>query len=333
MATLHEVARAAGVSPTTVSRYLNKNLALPEATSEKIETAIKALNYRPNLLAKRLSTGKTEAISLVIPDISNPFFAELAGAAEREADKHGYAVFISSTHGERRKELAALEKLSDRHVDGLILAIEKPDDGTLAQQIAKRRDIVVIDEDIAGPRLPRIFVDNERGAYEAVNHLIAAGHRNIAVVSGPVGIMSAHERLAGALAALQEAKIPISDENILMGGYDDDFGVRMARKIMALTDRPSAVFAASDYVAIGMMRAFKQGGIRVPHDISMIGFDDVSFCEMIEPPLTTVRQPIKKLGSTAIQCLLDLISNKPTTPLTRLPLRLIERQSVARLQP
>ncbi len=197
MATIRNVAQTAGVSTTTVSRYLNKRIELPAATIARIDAAIAKHDYRPNLLARRLSTGRTEAIGLVIPEIREPFFAELASAVEDEADRHGYTILISSTRSARSREVASLNRLRDHHVDGLILLTNTPDDGTLAKLISKRRNIVLLDEDIPSANVPKVFVENEPGAHLATRHLIEAGHRRIAYIGGPQGLLSSEERIAG----------------------------------------------------------------------------------------------------------------------------------------
>lgn len=329
MATLSDVAREARVSPTTVSRYLNKNIDLPATTRSRIDAAIVRLDYRPNLLAKRLSTGKAEAISLVIPEIANPFFAGLAGAVEVAADRHGYAVYISSTHGSRARELSALERLRDQHVDGLILMIDRPDDGALARVLERHRNVIVLDEDVPGPDLPRIFVENEKGGYLAARHLIEAGHRRIAFVAGPAGMMSVRERLAGFNRAMIEASLPVLPDWTMRGEYSRHFGAATARHLLNAAERPTAVFAASDYVAIGMLDVFRDAGLDVPRDISIIGFDDMPFVDLVSPALTTIRQPIAEMGRLAFSLLLDLLDGRKAPPLTRLPVALVERQSVA----
>lgn len=332
MATIHDVAKAAGVSSATISRYLNKSLQLPQATKDKIDTAIAQLEYRPNLLAKRLSKGKTEAIGLVIPEISNPFFAQLAEAVEIEADVQGYAVFITSTHGERRKELAAIDELRDQHVDGLILMIENPDDGTLAAQLSQQMHVVLLDEDIPGPDLPRIFVNNEHGAYLATSYLIQQGHRDIAIVGGPKGISSMQERLAGFERAMAEHQLIIHPEYQLFGEYCRFFGRKAAQKILDLDHRPTAIFSASDYLAIGMIELFRSENINVPDDISLVGFDDMPFVDLIQPSLSTVQQPVTDMGRVAVKTLINLIDGQAASPLTRMDVALVERNSVKNMK-
>jgi LacI family transcriptional regulator len=233
MATIHDVAESAGVSTTTVSRYLNNRIELPAQTAARIDAAIARLEYRPNLLAKRLSTGKSEAIGLVIPEISNPFFAELASAVEDEAERNGYAVFMSSTRGDRDREIAALQRLHDRHVDGLILMCNHPDDGTLAALIGKHENMVLLDEDILGVDVPRIFVENEQGAYLATRHLIDKGHRVIAHIGGQPGLLSVRERLAGFHRAMREADLPVRNDHIRLAEYSRAFGRKAIEAILA----------------------------------------------------------------------------------------------------
>ncbi len=332
MATLTEVAQEAGVSPTAVSRYLNNRIDLPPATRARIDAAVAKLDYRPNLLAKRLSTGRAEAIGLVAPEIANPFFAELAAAVESEADRHGYAVYLSSTHGDPDKERDAFRRLSDRHVDGLILMINRPDEGALAAHLAQYRNVVLLDEDIVGVSVPRVVVENEHGAYLATRHLIEAGHTDIALITGPEGLFSVRERYAGFLRAMAEAGLPTRPDWMWFGDYSRDHGFAAATRLLELTDRPTAIVACSDYLAIGILQAFHRAGLSIPKDISLVGFDDMPFAELIDPPLTTIRQPVAEMGRLAFKRLLCVIDKTETVPLTRLPVELIVRRSVSMIE-
>jgi LacI family transcriptional regulator len=326
MPTLNDVAQAAGVSPTTVSRYLGRSIVLPQATRDRIDAAIAALDYRPNLLAKRLSTGKAEAIGLVTPEIDNPFFAQLAAAVESEAEKHGYAVILSSTHGDPMREMSAVRRMRDGHVDGMVLITGRPDDGRLARLLARDDKVVLLDEDVPGVGLCRVFVENDFGALMATRHLIAAGHSDIAFIGGPPRLMSVRERLAGFKRALAEANLPAGA--VFLQDYSRAFGHAAAQAILALPRRPTAIFASSDYLAIGVLGAFAQVGLSVPQDMSLIGFDDMPFADLMNPPLTTIRQPVPDMGRTAFQRLLALIQGEAAAPLTRLPVDLVLRQSV-----
>ncbi|MDR3476302.1 MAG: LacI family DNA-binding transcriptional regulator [Devosia sp.] len=330
MATIHDVALSAGVSPTTVSRYVNNRIDLPAPTAARIDAAIAALDYRPNLLAKRLSTGKSEAIGLVTPEIGNPFFAELAAAVEDEAERHGYAVFMSSTRGDVTREIASLNRLNDRHVDGLILMTNRPDDGKLAALIEPGRPVVLIDEDVPGVEVPRIFVENEQGTYLATRHLIDEGHRSIGMVGGARGLLTVEERWRGFERAMRERQLPIRPEHLLFGAYSREFGRAATAAIIGTPAPPTAIIAASDYIAIGVIQALRDAGLGAPRDMSIVGFDDMPFAELMDPALTTIRQPVAAMGRLGFQALLGLMTGTPVEPLTRLPVQLIKRNSVGR---
>jgi LacI family transcriptional regulator len=331
MATLSEVAEQAGVSPTLVSRYLNNRIELPAATRERIDAAIARLDYRPNLLAKRLSTGKTEAISLVTSEIANPFFAELAAAIEAEAERHGYAVYISSTRGDNARAVSAVRRLEDQHVDGLIMMANHPDDGRLASLLRNEKNIVLVDEDIPGVTVPRVFVDNEHGAWLATDHLIEAGHRDIALIGGPQGLLTVHERLAGFRRAMRQRGLKPRPEWVMLGDYSREHGFEAMQRLLDLSRKPTAILACSDYIAVGVLKAAHQRGLAIPHDLSLVGFDDMPFAELVDPPLTTVRQPIAEMGRLAFERLLALLDRAEAPALTRLPVELVVRRSVAEL--
>lgn len=329
MATLSDVAAEAGVSPTAVSRYLNNRIELPQATRDRIDAAIAKLDYRPNLLARRLSTGKSEAIALVTPDIANPFFAELAAAVERQAHASGYSVYITSTGGHTDAEINAIRRMADSHVDGLIMATNSVDDGSLANLLAGRENVVLLDEDIDGVSVPRVFVDNAEGSYLAAKHLIDMGHRDIALIGGPHRLMSVNERLAGFTRAMNGAGLPVRPGWVLLGDYTRDYGAAAASVLLDAVDPPTAILACSDYIAIGVMGVVRQHGLSIPYDISLVGFDDMAFAALVDPPLTTIRQPVAAMGELAVKHLLALLEGQTPAAETRLPVELVTRQSVA----
>jgi LacI family transcriptional regulator len=328
VATIKDVARSAEVSPTTVSRYLNNRIELPASTSARIESAIRLHDYRPNVLAKRLSTGRTEAIGLVTPEIREPFFAELASAVEDEADRHGYTIFISSTRSDRAREIAAINRLHDRHIDGLIMTAGTEDDGTLAKLIGKRRNVVLVDRDVPGVSVPRVFVENERGAYEATRYLIEAGHRAIAFLGGQEWFNSEKERERGYLAAMRDAGIGLRDDLLRVGTYSRAYGQQAVRELLALRSPPTAILASSDALTVGAILALRAENVSVPNEMSLVAFDDVPMTELWQPPLTSIRQPIELLGRKAFLALYALLSGEHPEMLTRLPVELIERESV-----
>lgn len=329
MVTLNDVARAAGVSPTAVSRHLNKSIDLPKVTADRIDAAVARLGYRPNALAKRLSKGKSETIGLAIPEISNPFFAELASAIEAAADQHGYGVSLLSTRREASREIAAVNQLDDRYFDGLIMISSRQDDGTLGTLIGKRQHIVLLDEDVSKTKAPRVFVENAAGTRMATEHLIAMGHRDIAVIAGPKGQFSVSERVQGFLGAMADHGLPVDPEHVLHGPFTREFGYESALAVARMTPSPTAILTCSDYLSVGVLRAFHHLGLSVPEDISLVGFDDMPLAELFDPPLTTIRQPIAEMGRVAFERLLASIKGDDVPALTRLPVELIVRKSVA----
>ncbi|MAM72834.1 MAG: cytochrome-c peroxidase [Tistrella sp.] len=332
MATLSDVARAAGLSPTAVSRYLNNQLDLPPETAARIDAAVARLRYRPNRIARRLSTGRAEAIGLAVPEIDNPFFAAFAAAAEAEAERQGYAVFLMSTRGSAEREARALAQIAERYVDGIVMLTNRPDDGTLAGLLAGETNVVLVDEDVPGAPVPKVFVENAGGAGAATRHLIDKGHRAIAYVGGPEGLMSVGERRQGFVDAMAAAGLGVRPDLIFTGDYSRTFGHAAGLALAAMANRPTALVAGSDYIVLGLYEAMRDRGLSIPADLSVIGFDDAPFAGFIDPPLTTIRQPVAEMGRTAVAMLLARIAGDTATPVARLPVQLIERGSVAALR-
>ena len=329
MAKLSDVAAEAGLSSATVSRYLNGRIDLPQRTRDRIDAAIDKLGYRPNALAQRLSTGRSGAIGLVVPDIANPFFAEIARGVDAEARAHGYAVLLSVTDCDPTREAEALRGLGDNAVEGLILASCRPDDGTLTQLLRRHRQVVLLDEDVPGAVVPGVFVDNRQGAYLAACHLIEAGHREIAMIGGPAGAMSMREREAGFTRALGEAGLPLRPGRVVAGEYTRAHGRAATGVLLGSAMPPTGIVALADVIAIGSIEMARSRGLNVPGDLSVTGFDDVEFADLVHPALTTVRQPIDRLGRLAVQRLIDQMADRHPPRETRLPVELVRRGSVA----
>jgi LacI family transcriptional regulator len=332
--TIRDVARAAGVSAATVSRYLNKKLSLPLSTADQIDRARERLGYQPNRLAKRLSLGSSELIGLATPQIANPFFASLAAAAEDEARRLGYSLLITNTNGDPDVESANIDRLDAHDVDGLIVLPNRADDGRICRRISGRRDVVVLDEDVPNADVARIFVENEEGAVAATRFLIEAGHRRIAHVGGPEDLFSARERFRGFARALTEVGLAVDPALVRFGDYDRASGLAAICSLMSEPSaRPTAIFTGSDYLAVGVLQGLQQLGIRAPDDLSIVSFDDMPFAELLHPPLTTVRQPIEEMGRLGVRTLLAQLKGAPVHAVARLPTTLIVRGSVATIGP
>jgi LacI family transcriptional regulator len=327
--TIRDVAKAAMVSTTTVSRYLNKRLTLPAQTRERVERAIRDLDYRANVNAQRLISGDTHMIGIATPDIGNPFFAALASAVEERAAALGYGVILCSTRNQLEQELRHIERLAARHLDGLLFLTNHGDDGSLRRAIGRRRDLVLLDEDVPGLDAPRIFVENENGGFIATRRLIEAGHTRIAHVSGPKNLFSVRERYAGYRRALGESGLTTRPEWIALGRYDRAFGFEAAERLLSLPHPPTAIFAASDYIVFGVLDALRSRGLSAPDDLSIVGFDDMPFASLTDPPITTIRQPIRLMGERGVDALVERLKNAGYDPEPeRLRVTLVERASV-----
>jgi LacI family transcriptional regulator len=328
--TIRDVAELAEVSKATVSRYLNGSLVLPPDTAKRVDDAVIALNYRQNSLARRLSLGSSETIGLAMPEVANPFFAELADAVEEAASELGYGLSLCITRNQLEREALYLRWLDTRHLDGLIFATNRPDDGSLRNMIGERANIVLIDEDVPGTDVPKVFVDNVQGGYLATRHLLDAGHRHIAHVTGPEALFTVQERLLGYRRALDEAQVAYEPELVRFGSYDRRFGQAAARELIARDHPPTAVFAASDYLAVGMLETLRDHALDVPGYMSIVGFDDMEFASLLMPPITTLRQSASGLGRTGVALLIAMLRGKEPAPAAvhRLPVKLIERASV-----
>ncbi|MBV9671765.1 MAG: LacI family DNA-binding transcriptional regulator [Verrucomicrobia bacterium] len=253
--TIRDVAKAASLSPTAVSRYLNRAIVLPPDSAARIEEAVRALDYRPNGLARNLSLGKSHIIGLIIPEISNPFFANLASAVEEVAFAADYGVLACNTRNDVAREFSYLRLLSSRQLDGILLLTCQADNPELLPLLEKNRPVVLVDEDIEGLIAPRVFSENRSGGYLAAKHLIDYGHRRIGFIGGPERLLSSRERFAGFIDALKENSTPIQSEFIRFGPYTTDFGREVATAFLKMKPSPTAIFATSDYVALGVLHA------------------------------------------------------------------------------
>jgi LacI family transcriptional regulator len=329
IARLRDVAAAASVSVAAVSRYLNGSLHLPPETARRIEAAIARLDYRPNPHARRLSTGRSDTVGLVVPSINNPFFAMLADAVESAAALRGLDLMLCATRNEPRRELDYIAWMRRNHVDGLLFATNHVDDGTLARAIANSSNVVLIDEDVPGADVAKVFADNAQGGYLAGQHMISAGHRRLAFVGGPRGMLSTTERLAGFRRAVSEGGPGCAIVCEHFSQYLAPAGRDSAEAMVSSSARPTAAFVTSDELTISVLEVLIARGIHVPDAFSLVSFDDVWPLHLFGRPITAIRQPLAEMGAAAFDLLTEAsVGGKPKPPL-RLPVQLIERASVA----
>jgi LacI family transcriptional regulator len=325
---LQDVAKAAKLSPATVSRYLNGSLSLPAETADRINTAIARLKYRPNPHARSLSRGRSDTLGLVIPDIANPFFSRLAAAVESRADEKGLGLMLCSSLNRPERELDYIERLQRNFVDGLLIATNHLDDGKLAAAINEAPNIVLLDEDVPGANVPKVFSDNLQGGMLAARHIIDAGHRKLAFIGGPENIMSSRERASGFRdGADGEAEIVAE----MFGEYTIAFGRQAMADLLDRRADITAIFVAADEILFGMLDVLRERDIRIGQDLSVVTFDDAGPLAFFDPPVTAIRQSIEDIARQALDLLLSRLGGDTRDPVLRVPTELVERASVRRL--
>jgi LacI family transcriptional regulator len=302
--TIKDVAREAGVSVATVSRAINGQGNVAGPVRERVLAVARALDYAPHQAARALSSRRTHTIGVVLPDLHGEFFSELIRGIGLAARANGLHLLVSSDHGDAGEQGAALLAMRGR-VDGVLL-MAPTDEGTryLADHLAPSLPAVLINTADPEGRRPSVAVDGYGGARSMVRHLVAAGHRRIAFISGPADNRDARERLRGYEDELA-ASVPGSTPRVLAGDFGEASGLRAGATLLGDDERPQAVFAANDAMAIGCLHAFAEAGVDVPGDIALAGFDDIPLARYVQPALTTMRIDIAELGGRALRALLE----------------------------
>lgn len=307
MATIKDVAALAGISYTTVSHVVNNTRPVSQEVRLKVEAAIKSLDYVPSAVARSLKAKTTATIGLLVPNSLNPYFAELARGIEDYCERNGYCVILCNSDDNPDKQRSYLRVLLEKRIDGLIVASAGGDSG-LAQGLAGvKTPMVIVDRGLDGVDADLVRIDHEYGAYLATRHLLELGHRDIATISGPASTSVAQMRLAGYCRALKEAGVEVRQERMLESDFTSTGGYNAAAMLLA-NNPPSAIFAGNDMIGIGVLRAAAERNVRVPSELSVIGFDDIQMSRYVYPALTTVGQSILQLGEMAAEVLLRRIA-------------------------
>ncbi len=328
-ATVHQVARVAGVSAATVSRMLNGTAKVSEDKRQAIEQAISQLNYTPNVLAQNLKTGSSRTIGILTQSLVSGYFAEAMAGVDESLQGTGYAPLIVSGHWHADEEVARIELLIARRVDGLVILSGKLKDEQILQ-LSQRVPIVAFGRDLEGPRSYGFSLDNYRGACEAVEHLVSHGHRDIAFIAGPPDHQDALARLAGYRDTLAKHNIKQRRKLIEAGDFSESGGFAAVERLLVSKQPFSAIFAANDLTAYGARLALYERDIAVPGEVSVVGFDDLHSSRYTTPPLTTVRQPLFDVGQRLGRAILTMIAGEPLDP--EVPqLSLVVRSSVRSL--
>jgi len=332
--TQEDVAREAGVSRATVSYVINNrtdgNVRISEETRCRVLEAIEELGYRPNVLARSLRQGQTHTIGMIVPDNTNPFFAEVARGVEDTSFEQGYSVILCNSDGDLDKELLYTNVLAEKRVDGILFVAAGMSTEHICALQERRMPVVVVDRDIPDVAVDSVMTANERGGWLATRHLIELGHRHIGCIAGPSDVTPSAERVTGYRHALREAGLPVDEVLILKGDFQYESGYQAARQLLSMEDPPTAIFACNDLMAIGTVSAAVRLGRQVPADLSVVGFDDVPLASFANPALTTIVQPKYEIGVVAATMLLERMQDPDRPPYRKmLDTVLVVRQSTA----
>ncbi|HEY1478673.1 MAG TPA: LacI family DNA-binding transcriptional regulator [Gaiellales bacterium] len=327
--TIRDVAREAGVSQATAARALAGYGYVSDTTLRRVRQAATSIGYRPNALARSLVSGATKTIGVVLGDIENPFFAAAARGLADVLERDGYTLLLANSDEDLARERRAVEALYAHQVDGLAVVPSSGDDGAhLAAILREGRPVVLLDRSIAGLDADAVLVDNRSGAERAVRHLLELGHRRIGLVGDSPGISSTAERIDGYRAALAAAGIPADDALVSLGGSTIEQGRRSALQLLERPDRPTALFTVNNFMTAGAMMAVRELALRMPDELALVGFDDLDWTTLVEPPITVVAQPVAELGRTVAELLLERIAGDQSPPREiRLRTRLVVRGS------
>ncbi|QKE71391.1 LacI family DNA-binding transcriptional regulator [Arthrobacter citreus] len=331
-ATIRDVAKEAGVSVATVSRYINNISYISPETEQKIKVVMKKLDYKPNEIARGLAKQKSKTIALIIPDISNPFFPELVVAIEEVAKLKGYSLILVNSNNDDLKNPKFWKEFQSRYIDGFVLASFEFNEEILKSLQNLQIPFVRVDRAVDTHTANSVGVDNYKGAIMAVEHLYKLGCEKIAHISGPDVFIPAIDRLRGYQDTLQKY-FPIQEPIVYQGDFAMESGKQLTQRL--LEDHPDVdgIFLANDLMAIGSLKALKMLNINVPTDIAIIGFDGIKITEMVEPELSTIVQPIYRIGVAATNKLINLIEETDDTEEYQLEVALVKRESTLGFMP
>ena len=328
-ASIKDIAKVASVSHSTVSRALQNSPLVNRATREKIRRIADQMDYRASAVARSLATMKTKAVGVVVTTIADPFAAAVVGGIEDAANDHGYSVVLANSHTDPEREMKVVRSFEERRVDGIIVTSSRV--GALYVPLLSRMrvPIVLINNQHPSEFAHSVMIANLEASHEAVRHLIRLGHRRVAYLGDRNGHQSDTERFAGYRQALDEADIPFLPELVAHGDGKPEGGMQAMSRLLALAEPPTAVFCYNDMSALGALRRIRESGLRVPADISLVGFDDLHIAQFTEPPLTTVRQPMRQMGRLAMETLIHLLQGSQSAQSIKVPGELVVRSSTA----
>jgi LacI family transcriptional regulator len=310
--TIRDIANMANVSHTTVSRVLNKDPRVKEETRQRVLEIVNKTGFKPDPRGRNLSLKRSKLIGMVVPDIRNPFYAELARGVEDKACQEGYSVIFSSTDFKPERGETYLPLLQEFGVDGIIFASCRLKEPLVEELIKARYPIVLVSRKLKSKDYNYVVFDNYRGAYVITKHLIDIGYSEIAIITGPPNVSTSFDRLKGYRQALKDHGIPIKSDYIIQGPFVKKLGYLATNKFLLQKKRPEAIFAASDYLAMGVIDAVEEHKLQIPKDLALVGFDDTEFASNRRIDLTTISQGEYEMGSIAVGILIERFKSQET---------------------
>lgn len=307
---MHKIAALAGVSIATVSRALNNSGPVKEATRARILQLAGEYQYKPNPIARSLSTQQSDTIGLILPEMADEFFMDLIRGIDEEAYRAKRYLLVSSFHAQRNIAETLFEFMGSGRVDGVILMAPEGQEGLLDTLRRSRRPLVLLNPPQNAGEFVHFKINNFQGAFAMVDHLFGHGYRQIGMITGPHGNSDAEERLAGAQAAHEQHGLELARSSVIPGDFSATSGYYAFMRLMSQVHKPEAIFAANDMMAMGAYQAARSLNLRIPQDVALAGFDDIFLSQLLTPRLTTVHVPIVELGSKAVRYLLQMIDGQ-----------------------
>ena len=317
-ASITDIAQALNLSVSTVSRALSGHARISEATRKRVGQLAEQLNYQPNHLAAALRKGRSNTLGVIVPHIDGHFFALVMKGVEAVANQAGFNVMLCQSNEDHEHEAKNIETLINAQVDGILVSLARTTLDFGHFEKVRQRDIplVFFDRILAGTDVSAVVLDDFRGGYQAVAHLLEQGCRRIAHFGGPQHLNIYHNRYAGYCQALRDHGLPLADELVVFGDMKMEDGSRAMRQLLALPQRPDAVFSASDFAAVGALQVLKEHRLRIPFDLALVGFSNETFTSLTEPMLTTIDQRCEEMGGAAVRLLLEMVQarGRPLSP-------------------
>ena len=331
-----DLASLLNLSVSTISRVLNgkaDKFRISQATQQRILQAAEQYQYKPNIIARGLKLDRTETLGLIVPDIADPFFAEIAKSIEKEAKTRGYMLILCDSNNSIDTEKELLNLLHSRRVDGLVIAPIGTDFSHIMDIYSAGLALVVVDRIPKQEKIPSVSSDNYTGAFEAVSYLVAMGHQRIACICGNRDVQPVVDRLQGYMDALKKHNIPFDSELVSGSSFSTTTGNTELKKLFALKNKPTAIFALNSLIGLGVLKAASEIHIKIPDDLSVISFDEQAYSPFLSPPMTTIEQNKQGIGTKAIDTLLKHIENPDykTIAIEKLPVLFRARESVKKI--